>query len=196
VSCPSITFCVAKDEAGNVLTGTPAPPRVTKVSPTKGPASGGTSVKITGANFEAVSSVHFDSGEAASFKVISPTSITAVTPAAGSGAVDVTVSTPAGTSAIAASDRFSFLPTVSGLSPSSGPTVGATSVKLTGAGFALGTTATTIKFGTAKASAVSCPSSTECMVVAPRHVAGSVDVKATVGTLASPKTPADVYTYS
>ena len=52
--------------------------------------------------------------------------------------------------------------------------------------------------GTAKATSVSCTSSTMCTAVAPAHSpAGKVDVKATVNKVSSPKNaPADQYTYS
>jgi large repetitive protein len=108
----------------------------------------------------------------------------------------VRVTTPAGTSAVVTSDRFTFTPSITGLTPSAGSTAGGASVLLKGSGFALGATATTFKFGTAKSSSVNCLSSTECEVVAPPHAAGTVDVTATVGKVSSPRTSADHYTYS
>jgi hypothetical protein len=81
-------------------------PTVTKVEPTRGPASGGTSVTITGSNFNGATAVRFGSSTA-SFTVNSGTSITAVSPP-GSGSVNVTVTTPAGTSAISSADVFTY----------------------------------------------------------------------------------------
>ncbi|MDR3508545.1 MAG: IPT/TIG domain-containing protein, partial [Caulobacteraceae bacterium] len=72
-------------------------PSVSGVSPTSGPAAGGTSVTITGASFTGATAVDFGSTAASSFTVNSSTSITAVAPA-GSGVVDVTVTGPAGVS--------------------------------------------------------------------------------------------------
>ncbi len=50
----------------------------------------------------------------------------------GTGTVDVTVTTPSGTSATSAADQFTYvassLPTVSGISPTSGPSAGGTAV--------------------------------------------------------------------
>ena len=62
------------------------PPAVTGLSPTSGPATGGTSVTITGTGFTAATAVKFGGTNAASYVVNSDTSITAVT-AAGTGSV-------------------------------------------------------------------------------------------------------------
>jgi len=109
----------------------------------------------------------------------------------------VRVSTPSGTSAIVTKDHYKFTPTVAAVNPSGGPTDGTMSVTVTGTGFGPGTMATVFKFGTAKATSVSCTSSTTCTMVAPAHTAGKVDVIATVNKVSSPKNaPTDQYTYS
>jgi hypothetical protein len=169
-------------------------PVVSKLGPTKGPAAGGTQVKITGTGFTGATSVHFGS-QAASFTVTSSTKILATAPAGAVGTVDVTVTNPAGTSAITTGDHYKYAPSVISLSPHSGPTAGGTSVTVTGSGFALGS-GTIFKFGTAKATSVNCTSSTQCTVLAPPHAAATVDVKATVATIASAKAAGDQYTYS
>jgi hypothetical protein len=86
-------------------------PAVTGLSATGGPAAGGTSVVITGTNFTGVSAVQFAATAAASYTFNSATQITATSPA-GSGTVDVTVTAPGGTSAISASDHFTYIPAV------------------------------------------------------------------------------------
>ena len=83
-------------------------PTVKRLSPRKGPELGGTSVTITGTNFTGATSVKFGSTEAKSYEVKSPTSIVAVSPAHTSGRVNLTVSTPNGTSAISGKDRFRY----------------------------------------------------------------------------------------
>ncbi|TML00374.1 MAG: hypothetical protein E6G34_01750 [Actinobacteria bacterium] len=172
-------------------------PAVTGLTPKKGPVTGGTVVKISGTNFGGASAVKFGSKSATSFTVNSETSITASAPANAAGIVDVTVTTPGGTSAAVLADHFKYLPVVSGVSPNKGSAAGGTSVTVTGAGFALGASATTFKFGTAKASAVNCGSSTSCTLVSPPHAAGTVDVKATVSKVTSAKNaPADQFAYS
>jgi len=85
-------------------------PMVAKVAPQQGPAEGGSTVTITGENLAAASAVDFGSTSAASFKVDSPTSITAVTATESPGQVDVRVTTPGGTSAPSTSDRYAFVP--------------------------------------------------------------------------------------
>jgi hypothetical protein len=77
----------------------PPVPTITNVSPNKGPATGGTSVTITGTSLTGAKEVKFGSTKAASFTVNSATSITVTSPAGGPGTVHVTVRTPGGTSA-------------------------------------------------------------------------------------------------
>ncbi|SPA24752.1 conserved hypothetical protein [Cupriavidus taiwanensis] len=84
------------------------PPTVTGVTPSSGPASGGTTVTVSGTNFVGVTAVRFGAA-AASFVVNSPTSLSATAPLGAAGTVDVTVTTAAGTSAISAADRFTYV---------------------------------------------------------------------------------------
>jgi plastocyanin len=90
-----------------VTTGGP-PPTVTKLAPKKGPEAGGTAVTISGTGFTGATSVMFGAVPAMSFNVISDGSISAISPAEPKSAVDVTVTTPSGTSALSKKDRFKF----------------------------------------------------------------------------------------
>ena len=82
---------------------------VTGVSPQTGPQAGGTAVTITGTGFgNGVTGVKFGSTAAASFSVVSDTTVTAVSPAHAAGPVDVTVTTAADTSPISPLDHFTF----------------------------------------------------------------------------------------
>lgn len=102
-------------------TGAPAP-TVTSITPDSGPTTGGTSVTISGSGFSGTDTVSFGSTAATSFTVDSATSITATSPA-GSGTVDITVTTGGGSSATSAADQFTYtqqVPTV-GLSSSANP---------------------------------------------------------------------------
>jgi hypothetical protein len=175
-------------------------PTVTGLKPKSGPVSGGTTVLIKGTNLAGTSAVEFGPTNTSSFTVNTvkgATSITAVSPAETAGVVDVTVTGPGGTSARSTKDRFKFLPTVTGVSPNSGPTAGGTSATVTGTGFVPGTGKTIFRFGTPKATSVSCTSTTTCTVISPAHAAGTVDVKAIVNKMASPKNaPADQFTYN
>ena len=172
------------------------PPTLTKVKPSRSPVAGGVTVVLTGTNFTKATAVTFGTTSATSFVVNSSTTITAVSPPESAGKVDVRVTTPSGTTPITTKDHFIYSPTVTGLSPSSGSHTGGTSVTVTGTGFTIGPTATVFKFGMTKAASVNCTSTTSCIVVAPAHGAGAVDVKATVNKVASVKNaPADTFTY-
>lgn len=183
---------------GVAVYGTPgAAPTVKRVAPKKGVAGGGTSVVITGTGFMGATAVKFGpTSPAASFTVNSPTSITAITPAATAGTVDVTV-TNGPTSEVSSKDHFKFgPPTVTGVSPSHGAASGGGEVTVTGSGFAVGVSGTTFAFGGAQSTAVNCASTTSCTATVPPHKAGGVDVRATVAGIKSKKNaPADTFTY-
>ncbi len=84
-------------------------PTVKRLSPKSGPAAGGTLVTITGTGFSGATAVMFESAEALIVAVNSNTSITVEAPAGIAGAkVNVTVTTPNGTSAITSKDRFKY----------------------------------------------------------------------------------------
>ncbi|HTA35563.1 MAG TPA: IPT/TIG domain-containing protein, partial [Solirubrobacteraceae bacterium] len=72
-------------------------------------------------------------------------------------------------------------PTVSGISPSSGPISGGTPITITGTGFEPGTSGTTILFGgKSVAREVECSSSTECTALTPaltKNKPQTVDVR-------------------
>ena len=132
-----------------------------------------------------------------SFTVNSETQITAVSPA-GSGTVDVTVTTPGGTSAIAGVDQFTYvappaIPTVTSILPTSGPVAGGTPVTITGSGF---TGASKVLFGTVAASSFTVNSATQITAVSPAAaVSGTVDVRVTTPGGTSAISPADKFTY-
>ena len=63
---------------------------------------------ITGTGFTGATAVDFGTTPATSFTVVSDTSITADSPA-GTGTVDVTVTTPGGTSATSPADQFTYV---------------------------------------------------------------------------------------
>jgi hypothetical protein len=108
-------------------------PRVAGVSPATAPQ--GTTLTISGTGFTNATAVMFGSSAAKSFTVTSDTSITAVTPSVRSGAVNVLVTGPGGTSAVNPSDQFTFnlIPRVGAISPNHGTADGGTKVTVTGA---------------------------------------------------------------
>jgi len=168
-------------------------PTVTKVSPNEGPVGGGTAVMITGTNLSG-GSVKF--GSAAATGVSCTTTECKATSPAGAGTVDVTVTTVRGASATSSADQFTYrsappAPTVTKLSPKSGPVGGKTKVKITGTNFASGAT---VKFGNTPATGVSC-GATACNVESPAHLAGKVDVTVTTAGGTSAKSSADLFKY-
>lgn len=86
-------------------------PTITSISPASGPTAGGTAVTINGNNFTGLtgaSAVKFGGSNATSYTVNSATQIVATAPP-GAGTVDVTVTTPGGTSATSTADQFTYI---------------------------------------------------------------------------------------
>jgi hypothetical protein len=148
-------------------------------------------VTITGASFSGATAVDFGTTPATHVTVVSNTTITADSPT-GNGVVDVTVTTPVGTSPTSAADLFTYLaaPAVTGLSPTNGPLAGGTSVTITGTGF---TGATAVDFGKT-AVAFSVVSSTKITADSPAGT-GVVDVTVINSIGTSVTSAADQFTY-
>jgi hypothetical protein len=168
-------------------------PTVTSISPATGPTAGGTVVAITGTGFTGTTTVKFGSNTAPSFTVNSATSITATSPA-GTGTVDVTVTTPIGTSVTSSADLYTYsaAPTVTSISPATGPTAGGTVITITGTGFA-GTT--TVKFGSTTASSFTVNSATSITATSPAGT-GTIDVTVTTPIGTSVTSSNDRFTYT
>jgi IPT/TIG domain-containing protein/PASTA domain-containing protein len=84
-------------------------PAITAVAPNFGPVTGGTTVKITGTNFNAASAVKFGAVPATGFTVDSETQITATAPPSATvDSVDLSVTTLAGTSPETKADLFFY----------------------------------------------------------------------------------------
>ncbi|WP_346534398.1 IPT/TIG domain-containing protein [Micromonospora sp. DPT] len=160
-------------------------PTVTAISPTFGPATGGTTVTITGSQFTGTTVVRFGTATAR-YTVASDTKITAVAPA-GSGTVDVRVTTPDGTSPTSTAARFRYrtaivarfthrtpTPVVTAVKSNAGPLAG-TTVTITGRNF---TRVSAVRFGTRTAT-FTVSSSTRITAKAP---AGTGTVYVTVVT--------------
>ena len=182
------------DQAGRMTaaTGTGTRPLVAAVSPTAGPTTGGGTVTITGAGFTGATAVNFGA-RTATFRVVSDTTITATLPA-GSGVVDVKVTTPGGPSAASTADHFTYTstPVVYTVAPRYGSTAGANTVTLTGANF---TGATSVHFGARLAGHLSVRSSTSLTVTAPAGT-GTVHVTVTTPKGTSAASNVDHYVYT
>jgi len=167
-------------------------PTVTSVSPNLGARAGGGTVTISGTSLGDATAVSFGATAATSFTVNSSTSITATVPP-GSGSVDVTVTTPSGTSPSRSADRYTYeaAPSVLKLSVKSATAAGGTSVTLTGTEF---TGASKVDFGGASAS-YTVNSATSITAIAPAAIGGTVDVRVTNVAGTSAITSADHYKY-
>ena len=170
-------------------------PAVSSVTPVSGPGAGGTKVTIHGSALNGANQVLFGSAAATSFTVnAAGTSITAYAPAALAGTVDITVTTPGGTSAVVPADEFTYLgPAVSSITPVSGPGAGGTKVTIHGSGLN-GTTA--VLFGSAAATSFTVNAAgTSITAYAPAALAGTVDITVTTPGGTSAVVPADEFTY-
>jgi kynureninase len=109
--------------------------------------------------------------------VVSATQLKITSPAHAAGAVDVQVTTPGGTSAVATADKYTYAepptPTITAVSPASGPIAGATMVTVTGSKF---TGATKATFAGTAGTAVTVVSATQLKITSPAHAAGAVDI--------------------
>jgi len=105
VSVAFLTACEDKPDSNvnSAATNTSANPDLTQpnpglllvVTPGKGPAAGGTEVKLTGENFTGTPKVLFGTVEAKDVKVVSKTEITATSPAGKKGEkVDISLQAP------------------------------------------------------------------------------------------------------
>ncbi len=186
-----------RHEISNLLVNLEPPkPKVTGVAPFAGLASGGTAVAIHGTGFAGATAVKFGSANATGFTVSSPTSITATSPA-DAGTVDVTVTTPDGTSPAEPADRFTFVaagpaPAITKTAPKKGPAAGGAAVTLTGSGFA---GVTEVSFGSTPATSFAVDGPTSITAVAPPETVGSADIRVVTPNGTSPVTTKDLYKY-
>jgi aryl-phospho-beta-D-glucosidase BglC (GH1 family) len=164
-------------------------PAITALSPDYGSVGGGTKVTVRGSSFQGASSVLFGSVPAASYTVSSNgTSIVAYSPAQTPSTVDVTVTTPGGTSAVVSPDVFTFrLPTVTKIAPAHGA-IGAT-VSVLGANLV---GVTSVLFGTTPATFTVLTRTKISVVVPPGSGAQSVTVVTPFGS--STVVPLDTFT--
>ncbi|MFZ0250357.1 MAG: IPT/TIG domain-containing protein [Acidimicrobiales bacterium] len=169
-------------------------PTVTGISPAAGPAEGGGIVTVTGDGFVAGTTVAFGGVAADGVTVTSPTTLDAGVPAGGSGSVDVTVSTPQGTSATSTADLYAYgVPVVTSVTPDTATVAGGTAVTIAGSGFVPGVL---VSFGSVPGTEVSVNSTgTSLQVTSPAGEAGSVDITVTSPAGTSVASINDLFAY-
>src|SRR5205814_1692952 len=164
--------------ASNSGSGSTSPVAISSVSPSSVPTAGGSVVTMTGSNFKSGASVNFGGTNSTAVTFISAGQLNAMAPAHAVGTVNATVTNLDGTSAtLSGALTYSAAPTVSSMSPNSGPTTGGTAVSIFGTGFQSGAVVT---FGAVLATSVSVISSTQIQAVTPVSPAGTVSISVQV----------------
>ena len=182
-------------------------PTVTSVAPPAGVLAGGNAVTVDGTGFTGATVVNVGTQlcpVSACFTVVSDTQITvsSMPPGGSPGTVDVTVTTPFGTSLTTSADSYTYMPvpTVTVVNPNAGSPAGLNSVTLTGTGFEVGgVTATTVSFvGLGNAAGFTVTSATTITIpaipVGP-SLGGQFHITVTTAGGTSAQTSADIYTY-
>jgi hypothetical protein len=109
----SVSPAVTSTSIGALITATtstqPTSPTITAVTPTSGPAAGGTPVTITGTNLTAATTVTFGTTPA-TITNNTATTITATAPP-GTNTIDITVTTPQGTTPTTTNDHYTYTST-------------------------------------------------------------------------------------
>jgi heme/copper-type cytochrome/quinol oxidase subunit 2 len=154
-------------------------PTITSVSPSTGPNNGGTAITIAGTNFVGGATVTIGGKPATSVNVVSPTTITAVTPVAAIGAttVDVVVTNPdASTTTSTGGFHYTAAPlAITSISPNIGVPAGGTSVTITGTGFGSAAGAS-VTFGGVAGTSLTVVDPVTLTVKTPAHAVGAVNV--------------------
>jgi hypothetical protein len=163
----------------NAFTYQPGGLEVSSVTPGGGLTAGGAPVRISGYAFTPGMRVLFGTAEARDVTLVNSTLITATSPAAAAGTINVQVIRPDGANA-SLTNGFTFRESaaaagfaVTGLSVTSGASTGGTRLDVTGTGFTGGVT---VYFGTAPATVLSVPGPSTITLTTPPNVAGSVPV--------------------
>ena len=181
--------------AANLFTYT-ATVEVTAISVAVGPTTGGTVVQISGTNFTSASTVVFGTTAATNVSYNAGTGKLTATSPAGTGTVNVRVTTGASPqSATATANQFTYYapPTITGLSRSTGPNAGGFSVVITGTNFT-SVLASTVVFGATNATTFTVDSTTQITATSSAG-SGAVDVRVSNQGGTSADVVADNFTY-
>ena len=171
----------------SILLITTAPPTITNVSPSAGPAAGGQAVTLTGTNLLRAGVTI--GGSKATVTGTTSTTATFTTPAHAVGGVDISVAAAGGSVTAAGAYTYVPLAAITDISPNSGPTTGGQTVTITGTNLS---NATAVTFGGFPGAVVS-NTATSITVFTPAFAAGAVDVAVT--TAGGTKTSSGGYTY-
>ena len=151
----SITTPAGTATLPNAFTYGEAAPTIIATTPGTGPTTGNTLVTITGTNLGSTHSVFFGSFASPAVTVVSPTTVTALTPANAPGTVTVALLAANGTAA----RKNAFLyqvpaPSIQSIAPNVGPISGGTVMTINGTNLS-GTVSVTVGGGSAVITSVS-----------------------------------------
>ncbi|WP_165482041.1 IPT/TIG domain-containing protein [Legionella beliardensis] len=169
---------------------TVAQPTIASLTPAVGSTAGGTVVIITGEHLGTTSQVTFN-GAPALINQVTDTQVIVTTAAHAAGVVAVVLTTSAGQ--VTKANAFTYVvppPTLTSLTPTTGPVAGGQTVTLTGTNL---TGTTNVTFGGVPATGISVVNDSTVTVVTPAGLAGPVDV--TVTTTGGSATLAGGYAY-
>ena len=170
-------------------------PTVSSVAPDTATLAGATTVTVTGSGFVPGVVVSFGSAPGTGVAVnATGTSLQVTSPAGAAGSVDLTVTSPAGTSLTSIDDLFAYgAPVVNSVAPDAGPLVGGNDVIVAGNGFVPGVT---VYFGDqVSSSATVLAGGTGLYAVAPAGTAGPVDITVSTAQGTSATSLHDAYFY-
>ena len=170
-------------------------PTVASIAPDAGPVAGGQDVIVAGNGFVPGATVYFGDTLSPSVTILSSgNGLVAVAPPGTAGPVDLTVTTPAGTSPITLKDAYFYgTPEITAITPPTGATGGGTTVTITGSGFSPDSTVT---FGFYPAASATVVSSTQITAVSPGGNLGVIPIRVNSPAGMSPLTPADIFEYN
>jgi IPT/TIG domain len=169
-------------------------PRLMHMTHRSGPVAGGQLITITGSDFTSVSAVTFGGVKGTALKVVSSRQLQITSPPHRAGRAPVLIVTDHGTSRPElGAYTYIGLPTVTSMTPTTGPVAGGQKVTIHGTNFVH---VSWVSFGaTTKGTSVHVSSSTALTVIAPPGAAGAVPVRIRTWYGTSPPRLADHFTY-
>lgn len=161
------------------------PPTITSVAPQKGTPAGGQTLTITGANFVVNETTVTIGGIPASATVLSSTQLTIVTPAHAAGAVDVTVTTSAGSATLPSGFTYIQPPVITSFFRFGRPR---TPILINGSGFDPNPTGNTVLFGNVPAVVTAATATSISTIVPDLAHTGLISVTTAAGLATSAQT--------
>jgi hypothetical protein len=169
-------------------------PHMTSIYPNTGGSAGGTRVTVRGSNFTHVTRVMFGDRAGRNLQVVSPSKLFVTSPPHARSNTYLRVLTTHGDTSRVKTSRYTFdwPPSVKNMSSPAGRAAGGATILVNGGAYSH---VHQVLFGTTPAASVTRMSRWQLKVVAPKHVAGTVNVRVVSLYGRSVVTPGDRYTY-